>query len=139
MKGEVLAYMLFAVLLLFLIPFFIIKGIKEGKTLTDHFTGNVILILLFFVSIREILASFWDADRMEVFNQLLFIGFVVIGAIPGVILLIWHFPKEMDKWKDPSEYKHPFAYRFRHLLLLLMFALIGGALFMLYQSYRVVF
>ncbi|RIW33980.1 hypothetical protein D3H55_10290 [Bacillus salacetis] len=139
MTGEVLIYMLFAVLLLFLVPFFIIKGIKEGRSFTDHFTSNGILILLFFVSIGEVLKSFWSEGSMEVFNQVLFTAFIVMGAIPAVILLIWHFPKEMAKWKDPREYRHPAAYKFRHLLMLIMFALIGGAFFMLYQSYKVVF
>ncbi|MGM0845156.1 MAG: hypothetical protein ACQEUT_09275 [Bacillota bacterium] len=139
MKGEALIYLVFAVLLLFLIPFLIIKGIKKGQSLTDQFTSNGILILLFLVSVGEVLKTLWNDERMELFNQFLFIGFILIGAIPALILFMYHLPKDMKKWKDPEQFKHPLAYRFRYFLLVIMFGFIGGALFMLYQSYKVVF
>ncbi|WP_113926538.1 hypothetical protein [Bacillus sp. P14.5] len=139
MTGEASIYLFFAVVLLFLTPFFIISGIKKGQSLTDQFTSNAILVLLFFVSVGEVLKTMWDEGKMEQFNQFLFIGFILVGAVPALILFVYHFPKEMEKMKDPKQYKHPLAYRFRYFLLVILFAFLGGALFMLYQSYKVVF
>jgi hypothetical protein len=139
MTGEAAIFFVFAVILLFLIPYFLRRDFKKGKSFTDQFTSNVMLILLFFVSVGEVLRTVWSESRMEDFNQILFIGFIIIGAIPALILFLYHFPADMKKWGDPDQYKHPAAYRFRHILLLVMFAFLGGALFMLYQSYKVVF
>ncbi|MGD6803897.1 hypothetical protein [Rossellomorea aquimaris] len=139
MTGEALIFLVFAVLLLFLAPFLIIRGIRQGHSFTDQFTSNGMLILLFFVAVGKVLKSVWDEGRMEQFNQFLFLAFILIGAVPALILFAYHFPKEMEKWKDPGEYKHPLAYRFRYFLLVVLFAFMGGALFMLYQSYKVVF
>lgn len=139
MTGEALIFLVFAVLLLFLTPYLIIRGKRRGESFTDQFTSNVMLILLFFVSVGEVLKSVWNEGRMEQFNQFLFLGFILIGAVPALILFAYHFPKEMEKWKDPGEYKHPLAYRFRYFLLVVLFAYMGGALFMLYQSYKAVF
>jgi hypothetical protein len=139
MTGEATIFFVFAIILLFLIPYFIRRDFKRGKSFTDQFTTNGMLILLFFVSIGEVLKSVWSESMMEGFNQILFIGFIVIGALPAMFLFVYHFPKDMKNWGDPDQYKNPAAYRFRHVLLLIMFAFLGGALFMLYQSYKAVF
>ncbi|TYS16956.1 hypothetical protein FZC78_10000 [Rossellomorea vietnamensis] len=139
MTGEALIFLVFAVLLLFFTPFLIIRGIRQGRSFTDQFTSNGMLILLFFAAVGEVLKSVWNEGRMEQFNQFLFLSFILIGAVPALILFAYHFPREMKKWKDPGEYKHPLAYRLRYFLLVILFAFMGGALFMLYQSYKVVF
>ena len=139
MSGSTYFYALAVIGLLFVIPFFIIRGIKQGRKLSAIFTSNVMLVILLFIALGEVLKTFLPESFMTYYNQIFFLGIIILIVLPLILLFFYTVKKDIHKWKDPNEYKYQWLFKFRYLLMASLGALFIGALFRFYQIFIILF
>ncbi|MGD8192297.1 hypothetical protein ACQCN2_20190 [Brevibacillus ginsengisoli] len=139
MTGYTLIFLLSTLLLLILIPIFISKDIKKQKKPTEIFTSNIMYFILLAVSAGEVVKTFLSPDTMKYFNQVLFCLVILLVILPLLVILFLHFKEDKKKWENPNEYKYEWAYRFRHILFVILTCMLLASFYKLYEVYEVVF
>ncbi|WP_113928020.1 hypothetical protein [Bacillus sp. P14.5] len=139
MTGDTIYFLLGAFLLLILIPFFILRDMKSGKKLADIFTSNIMLFVLFLVSIGEVLRSILSSEEMNYFNQTLFLFIIIFVVSPALFILFYHLRSDMKKWGNPEEYKYYWVYKFRYIFITVLTLMFAGAMYRFYLIYEIVF
>ncbi|KPL60926.1 hypothetical protein [Rossellomorea vietnamensis] len=132
-------YALAVLILLFLIPYLIIRDMREGRRLTAIFTSQVMLLILLFVALGEVLKAFLSNSFMTYYNQVFFLGIIILIVFPLILLFFYTLKSDLKKWKDPKEYKHQWLFKVRYLLMAAVGALFIGSLFRFYQIFMVLF
>ncbi|MCR8851040.1 hypothetical protein NQ095_21720 [Rossellomorea sp. SC111] len=139
MSGITYFYALAVIILLFLIPYLIIRDLKKRRRLSAIFTSHVMLLILLFVAFGEVLKAFLSESSMEYYNQIFFLGMIVFIVLPLIFLFFYTVKNDIYKWKDPNEYKFQWLFKFRYLLMAAVGALFIGALFRFYQIFIFLF
>ncbi|TYS86094.1 hypothetical protein [Rossellomorea aquimaris] len=139
MSGSTYFYASAVLVLLFLIPYLIIRDIKKGRKLSAVFTSNVMLLILLFVALGEVLKVFLKESSMMYYKQVFFFGIIILIVLPLFLLFFYTLKKDIQEWKDPNEYKHQWFFKFRYLLMAAVGAVFIGALFRFYQIFIVLF
>ncbi|MDX8342140.1 hypothetical protein [Rossellomorea sp. YZS02] len=139
MSGSTYFYGLAVLILLFLIPFLIIRDLKKGRRLSAIFTSHVMMLVLLFVALGEVLKVFLTESSMEYYNQIFFLGMIIFIVLPLVLLFFYTIKNDRRKWKDPNEYKYTWLFKFRYFLMAAVGVLFLGALFRFYLIFIVLF
>lgn len=139
MSGSTYFYALAVFILLILIPYLIIRDMKEKRRLSAIFTSQVMLLILLFVALGEVLKVFLSNSFMAYYNQVFFLGIIILIVLPLILLFFYTFKNDLKKWKDPKEYKHQWLFKVRYILVVAVGALFIGALFRFYQIFIVLF
>jgi len=100
MSGSTYFYASAVLVLLFLIPYLIIRDIKKGRKLSAVFTSNVMLLILLFVALGEVLKVFLKESSMMYYNQVFFLGIIILIVLPLILLFFYTLKKDIQKWKD---------------------------------------
>ncbi|MEK4670065.1 hypothetical protein [Niallia sp. FSL R7-0271] len=124
MNDHIIFFIIGAFVLLILIPFFIIRDIKNGKNLTDIFTSNMKFLLLMLIFVGEVLRSILSTESMNYFNQTLFLFCMMFGVTPAIFLMVYHLKNDIKKLSNPKEYKHYWVYKIRYILITLQISLL---------------
>lgn len=128
-----------AVILVGAIPYVLWKGLRDGKKWSDIFTSTIVMLLLFFISVGEALRPLLTHDAMNLYLQIVLIGFIFVGVIPLLLIVIINMGQENQRWRDPRTYKYHWLYKVRHtIMLLLLLALIFG-LYQLFMLFKLIF
>lgn len=85
---------LFAVILVGAIPYILWKGLRDGKKWSDIFSSIIVLLLLFFLSVGEALRPFLSLYAMNLYLQIVLVGFIFIGIIPLLLIVIVNMKKK---------------------------------------------
>ncbi|PFG05410.1 hypothetical protein [Bacillus sp. es.034] len=139
MSGSTFFYAMAILILLFLIPYLIIRDLKKGRRLSAIFTSHVMLLILLFVALGEVLKVFLSESSIAYYNQVFFLGIIVLIVLPLILLFFYTLKNDSKKWKDPNEYKYQWLFKFRYLLMATVGALFLGAMFRFYQIFMVLF
>ncbi|RIW28937.1 hypothetical protein D3H55_20445 [Bacillus salacetis] len=139
MTGNTTFFLIGAFLLLFLLPFFVLRDMKNGKKPADIFTSNIMLFVLFLVSVGEVLRSILSSEAMVHFNQTLFLFIIIFVVSPLLFILFYHLRSDMKKWRNPEEYKYYWVYKFRYIFITVLAIVFAGALYRFYLIYEIVF
>jgi magnesium-transporting ATPase (P-type) len=139
LSGSTYFYALAVLILLFLFPYLIIRDLKKGRRLSTVFTSHVMTLILLFVALGEVLKVFLSESSMEYYNQIFFLGIIVLIVLPLILLFFYTLKNDSMKWKDPNEYKYQWLFKFRYLLMAAVGALFLGAMFRFYQIFMVLF
>ena len=139
MSGSTYFYALAVLILLFLIPYLIIRDLKKGRRFSAIFTSHVMQLILLFVALGEVLKVFLSESLMAYYNQVFFLGIIVLIVLPLILLFFYTLKNDSKKWKDPNEYKYQWLFKFRYLLMAAVGALFLGAMFRFYQIFMVLF
>lgn len=97
MTGKTVLFLIGAFALLILIPFFVIRDLKSGKKPIDIFISNILLLVLFLVSIGEVLRTLLSIKAMNYFNQTLFLFVIIFVVSPAVFILFYHLKSDIKK------------------------------------------
>lgn len=128
-----------AVILVGAIPYVLWKGLRDGKKWSDIFTSTIVMLLLFFISVGEALRPLLNYDAMNLYLQIVLVGFIFVGLIPLLLIVIINMKQENQRWRDPRTYKYHWLYKVRHtIMLLLLLALIFG-LYQLFMLFKLIF
>lgn len=139
MSGSTYFYALTVLILLFLIPYLIIRDMKKGRRLSAIFTSHVMMLVLLFVALGEVLKEYLSESSMEYYNQVFFLGIMVLIVLPLILLFFYTLKNDSKKWKDTNEYKYQWLFKFRYLLMATVGALFLGAMFRFYKIFMVLF
>jgi hypothetical protein len=139
MTGNLLFFSIVSILLPILIGYSVLRSRKQGKTLADTMVNHAILIVIWMISLREVWKETSGITGMTPFDKYLFVGIVVFLVIPLTVYAILVAKQEMPKFYDVKAYKHPFLYRFRHVLALVPWIVLCGAFYVYYRIYLILF
>jgi hypothetical protein len=139
LTGNTIYFLFGAFALLILIPYFVIRDLKSGKKLMNIFTSNIMLLVLFLVSIGEVLRSMLSTGAMNYFNQTLFLIIIIFVVSPAIFILFYHLRSDIKKLNNPKEYKYYWAYKIRYILLTILTMIFIGALYKFNLIYKIVF
>lgn len=134
-----IVYLFIAIGLCFLIPYLIVKEIKSGKKKVEIFTSNILLIVIFLISILEGVKPVLSSQSMQTVSQILFILMILFVVIPLIVILLWNLKSDIKKWNNPEEYQYPWVYKWRYILFSGVLMLLIGALYKFYLIYNVLF
>lgn len=128
-----------AVILVGAIPYVLWKGLRDGKKWSDIFTSTIVMLLLFFISVGEALRPFMNQTAMNLYLQIVLVGFIFVGIIPLLLIVVINIKQQGNRWQDPRTYKYHWLYKVRHtVMLLLLLALIFG-LYQLINLFKLLF
>ncbi len=139
MTSHTLFFLFVAFTLLILIPFFVIRDLKRDKKLTDIFISNLMLLVIFLVSIGEVLRTILSTESMYNFNQILFLFIVIFLVSPAIFILFYHLNSDIKIFSNPKEYKYYWAYKIRYVILTIQTVLFIIAIYRFYLMYIIVF
>lgn len=139
MTGSTIFFLFAAFTLLILIPYLIIKDIKSGKKKIEIFTSNIVTLVLFLISVAEVLRTMISEHTMQYFNQILFLFIIIFVVSPLIIIQFYNIKNDIKKWNDPKEYKHYWAYKYRYILLTIFSMIFIGAIYRFYLIYKILF
>ncbi|RWZ54644.1 hypothetical protein EQV77_13410 [Halobacillus fulvus] len=139
MSGNSLFFLVAAVALAVLIPFFVVRDLKKGKKLADVITSNAMLLALLIVAVGQGLRPLFSEDGMVQIDQWLFSAFILFIVVPLVVILFYYVKRDLRKWSDPEEYKFYWAYKVRYLLIAGLAVMVIIALYRFYLIFEVVF
>jgi hypothetical protein len=139
MTGDLWFYRIVSILLPILIAYSVLRSRKQGKSLPDIIVDHALLIVIWVVSLREVWKETSGISGITPFDKYLFVGIVVFLVIPFTVYAFLVAKKEIPTFFDVKAYKFPFLYHFRHVLVLVPWILLGGALYTYYQIYLILF
>lgn len=139
MANNTIFFLFSAFLLLLLIPILIIRDLKKEKKLTDIFISNIMFLIVFLVSVGEVLKAFLETDTMNSFNQILFLFVIILVVAPLIFIGLFHIKDDIKKWSNPKEYKYYWMYRIRYIGLIALTFIFFGAVYKFYLIFKVVF
>ncbi|MGZ9585705.1 hypothetical protein [Paenibacillus marinisediminis] len=113
-------FLCISIILVGVIPYVLWRGLERGKKWIDIFTSTIILLLLFFISVGEVMRSFLNDAGMDLYIKFVLILFIFIGVIPLIVITIRNMKHSGQKWQDPATYKYVWLYKIRHTLLVLL-------------------
>lgn len=113
-----------AVFLVAAIPYTLWRNLNLGKTWSDIVPLTILLFILFFILVGEGLRPLLQVDIMDLYMRFVLIGSIFLGVIPLLVMTMLNMKHKRQKWQDPHTYKYKWLYQIRHILLLILIAML---------------